>query len=180
MIDRDASRGQALRRLRRTKGWKQLRLAEGLGVNQSTVARWENGSLELSEDGFARARRLLQVSPAQDDVLRRLVETSTQQIHLICDVSHRLLAASPAREAAWRIGACDLLGTPLIGFASEEILQAEAGLDGLGWHEGAVSSLTVTTRSNHHPLVPIKPGRCRWDRLHLGDGSAARLVTTLA
>ena len=49
-----------------------------------------------------------------------------------------------------------------------------------GWRDGmAPPSLEFATGANGSALVPIRPGRCRWTRLVLSDGSAARLVETL-
>ncbi len=169
-----------LRRLRMLKGLKQSRLAELLGVTQTTVSRWESGVLPLPDDQWRRARRLLDApSLAQDSILKRLVESSSLSQHLICDRSHALLAVSPTREALWRADPGELIGRPLIVYASPEILAAEAALDAMGWHDGEVSQLEVDTGANDSQVVPIIPGRLVWERLILSDGRPARLVTTL-
>ncbi|WP_315831363.1 helix-turn-helix transcriptional regulator [Bradyrhizobium prioriisuperbiae] len=174
--------GRTLRRLRLLQRMKQSHLAERLDVNQATVSRWECGLLPMSWDQQAAAWRLLVVRPApsQDAALRRLVESSARKVHLVCDRTHRLLAASPTRQAEWHTDPAQLLGQSLIGYASPEILTAEATLDSLGWHDGHLSCLTVETGANADPQVPIAPGRALWERIMLADGSAGRLVTTLA
>ena len=174
--------GAALRRLRLLRGMKQDHLAELLGVTQATVSRWERGLLPMAPAQRAAANRLLIAPPApsQDAALKRLVESSTLKVHLICDRTHRLLAASPARRAEWRGDPADFLGRSLLVYASPEILEAEERLDALGWHEGQVASLAVETGRNDDPLLPIRPGQALWERLLLSDGSAGRLVTTLA
>lgn len=169
-----------LRRLRVLKGLKQSHLAELLGVTQTTVSRWESGALPLSDDQWRRARRLLDAPDlAQDGILKRLVESSALSQHLICDRSHALLAVSPSREGAWRAEPGELIGQPLLVYASPEILAAEAALDAMGWHDGEVSRLEVATGANDSHVVPIVAGRLIWERLILSDGRAARLVTTL-
>ena len=40
--------GVEVRELRRSVGWGQVRLAAALGVDPSTVARWEQGRVEVS------------------------------------------------------------------------------------------------------------------------------------
>lgn len=174
----DAAR--TLRRLRLLRGMKQSHLAELMDVDQATVSRWERGLLNLSPRQGEKLRRLFaQPASAQDAALKRLVESSMQKVHLICDRTHRLLAASRSRQAEWRTDPSDFLGKPLLRYASAEILAAEATLARRGWHEGRLSSLVIETGANSDPLLRILPGRVLWERLLLGDGSAARLVTTI-
>ena len=171
----------ALRRLRQLRGMKQSHLAELMRVNQATVSRWERGVLKPSPAQVAALQRLLVTvaDPAQDAALKRLVESSTLKVHLICDRTHRLLAASLPRRAKWRLDLSDLLGRTLLVYATPEILSAEAALDDSGWHEGEVSSVTVSTGANSNPVLPILPGQMLWERIMLSDGRAGRLVTTL-
>lgn len=178
-MQRQAGNGSRLKRLRVLKGVKQLHLADLLKVNQSTIARWERGDVDLSEADWQRARLALNLTTTQDDVLKRLVETSTQQVHLVCDLSHRLLAASTSRRSRWNADIAQLMGRPMLQYASEEILKAEAGLDDLGWYDGLTTSISFTTGANTDPVVPIRRGRMRWERVILADGSPARLASTL-
>lgn len=173
--------GRALRRWRRVRGVKQSHLAELLGVTQATVSRWEAGRHKPTEGEAGRLAQLLRapLDAAGDAGLRRLVENSTLSVHLVCDLSHRLLAASPARAAEWGCGASELRGVSLWRFASPEIRAAEARLPDSGWYDGATASLTLWTGANRSDVVPILPGMLVWERLQLGDGSFARLVTTL-
>ncbi len=94
--------------------------------------------------------------------------------------AHRLLAASPSRQAEWRADAAEFMRRSLIGYASAEILAAEATLDGLGWHAGELSSLEIATGANADPVIPIVSGRVVWERIALADGCAGRIVTTIA
>jgi transcriptional regulator with XRE-family HTH domain len=169
-----------LKRLRRLAGMKQAHLADLMGVTQPTVSRWESGSLPLT---IEQARALQSIfamrpDPAQDAALKRLVETSSSPVHLICDRTHRLLAASPARAADWRVDLGDYLGRSLLIYASPEILEAEARLGDLGWHDGQLGSLAFDTGANDDPDIPIRPGPMLWERLRLADGSTGRLVTS--
>ncbi|MGO4716349.1 helix-turn-helix transcriptional regulator [Bradyrhizobium sp. 2TAF24] len=173
--------GPTLRRLRLLLRIKQADLAERLGVTQATVSRWERGALAMTVDQQAAAWRLLacRPDPAQDAALRRLVESSMAKVHLICDRTHRLLAASPARHAEWRVTASEMIGCSLLRYASPDILAAEASLAARGWHDGHISQFVVDTGPNSDPVIPIQPSRVLWERLTLADGSAGRLVTTL-
>ncbi|PIO98546.1 helix-turn-helix domain-containing protein [Pleomorphomonas carboxyditropha] len=169
-----------LRHLRRLAGMKQSHLADLMGVTQPTVSRWENGSLPLTVEQTQALQAIFAVrpDPAQDAALKRLVETSMSPVHLICDLTHRLLAASPARAADWRVDLGDYLGRSLLVYASEEILAAEARLDDLGWRDGQLASLAFDTGANDDPDIPIRPGPMLWERVRLSDGSSGRLVTS--
>nr|WP_307437727.1 helix-turn-helix transcriptional regulator [Labrys monachus] len=168
--------------MRLLRGMKQAHLAELLDVAQTTVSRWERGLLPLPEPRRAAIERLLAppAGRAQDAALKRLVESSAGKVHLICDRTHRLLAASRPRQAEWKGDPSAFIGRSLLAYASAEILAAEARLGELGWHDGRLDSLAVDTGSNGHPLLPIRPGRMLWERIVLADGTAGRLVTTLA
>ncbi|SFR95118.1 Helix-turn-helix domain-containing protein [Dyella sp. OK004] len=172
--------GSSLRRLRQLRGMKQAHLAQLMCVTQSTVSRWERGELEMSPAQQRDVQRLLEAhpGPAQDAALKRLVQSSTHKVHLICDRTHRLLAVSPSRLAEWRRPLSELLGTSLLVYATPEILQAESTLERRGWYEGMQSSLQITTGTN--ASLPIRPGMALWERVPLADGSAGRLVTAVA
>jgi transcriptional regulator with XRE-family HTH domain len=172
--------GSTIRRMRRLRNMKQEHLAELLSVNQATVSRWERGILPVTA---AQARRLEDIfastSSSADAALKRLVEDSRRKVHLVCDRTHRLLAASHARQSEWRLPLSAFLGKPLLSYASDEIAAADRDLVDLGWHDGEVNSLTLETGANGNPHLPIVAGQVLWERILLADGSAARLVTTL-
>jgi transcriptional regulator with XRE-family HTH domain len=169
-----------LRRLRRLAGMKQSHLAELMGVTQPTVSRWEAGTLPLTLDQTRALQAIFTTrpDPAQDAALKRLVESSSRPVHLICDLTHRLLAASPARAADWHTDPSDYLGRSLLVYASPEIIAAEGKLGDLGWYDGAIASLSFDTGANGDPDIPIRPGPMLWERVRLSDGSAGRLVTS--
>lgn len=172
---------RALRRWRRVRGVKQSHAAEMFGITQATLSRWERGQLPLSEQAVRKLSRLLcaPLDSAADAGLRQLVESSTLPVHLVCDLSHRLLAASPARYAEWRADAAELRGVSLWRYASEEIQRAESRLGDLGWYENGAARVSFWTGPNRDPVVTIQPGILIWDRLLLSDGTLARLATSL-
>ncbi len=172
--------GRALRRWRRLRGVKQSHAAEMLGVTQATLSRWESGRHRIPEQAIGKLTRLLAApldSPG-DAALRRLVESSRLPVHLICDLSHRLLAASPTRTATWGVHPAELLGASLWRFATDEIRIAEDRLGDLGWYDGGAACVTLWTGPNDSTVVAIEPGPLEWHRLQLSDGSFARLVTS--
>ena len=173
--------GRALRRWRRLRGVKQSHAAELFGVTQETLSRWERGYHRLPDAAARKLTKLLAapLDSSADAGLRRLVESSALPVHLICDLTHRLLAASPQRFAEWTADASDLRGTSLWRFATDEIQQAESRLGDLGWYDERTTELRFWTSDNHDPMVRIVPGILVWERLTLSDGTLARLVTTV-
>ena len=173
--------GRALRRWRRLRGVKQSHAAELFGVTQATLSRWEQGHHRLPEAAQRKLSQLLQapLDSAADAGLRRLVEGSTLPTHLICDLSHRLLAASPSRFAQWAADDADLRGSSLWPFATDEIRAAEGRLGELGWYDDGVAQVSFDNGANGSEIVPIEPGMLVWERLQLSDGTLARLVTSL-
>jgi transcriptional regulator with XRE-family HTH domain len=172
--------GHALRRWRRLRSVKQSHAAELFGVTQATLSRWERGHHRIPKDAKSRLSRLLAapLDSAGDAGLRRLVETSSLPVHLICDLSHRLLAASPARFAEWHAGPAELHGRSLWDFATDEIRSAEGRLGELGWYDDGATQHCFWTGANNRPVVTIDAGLLLWERLQLSDGTLARLVTS--
>jgi DNA-binding transcriptional regulator YiaG len=174
--------GLALRRFRRLNLVKQSAVAERLGVSQGCVSRWESGAHRPDAAQRDRIIRLISASAGNghDAALKRLVESSQAPVHLICDATHRLLAASPSRAASWRTDISELIGKSLWPFASPEIEAAEAGLFESGWFERPYQNLEVRTESNGRSDVPVPPSRILWETLPLADGRVGRLTTTIA
>lgn len=176
------SLGAALRRWRRLHRVKQSHAAELFGVAQSTISRWEAGIQQMEPAERAKLERLLsaRLAAAADRVLAGLVNESPRAVHLVCDLTHRLLACSPSRAQEFGVPVRQLLGRSLWRYATDEIASQERKLDDIGWRDViAPPSLTFGSGANRSPVVPIRSSLCRWTRLALSDGTAARLVETL-
>jgi transcriptional regulator with XRE-family HTH domain len=174
--------GPMLRRWRTLHRIKQLHAAELFGVTQSTISRWEAGVQDMAPDERLRAESLLRarLSSSADHALARLIDTHPGAMHLVCDLTHRLLASSPARAAEFGRPIAQLIGHSLWRYATEAIAQREASLDALGWHDDlAPPGVEFSTGANDSVVVPIRPSVCRWTRMTLSDGTAVRLVETL-
>lgn len=170
--------GKSLTRVRRLRGLKQSHMAELLGISQSTISRIERGELVPEPYLYKRIAECIsaRLDPAGDAALKRLVETCSTPVHLVCDVTHRLLAASPARERMWGITAGELSGRSLWRYATEEIQRAEARLSEIGWGDlHGTSQISFKTTANFSDDLKIWPQTLIWDRIVLADGSAARL-----
>lgn len=180
---RDAAQlGRSLRIWRALKRIKQHHAGELLGVSQATISRWENGNLAPTPDEQTAIRELLhaRLDSAADRELARMVDESARAVHLVCDLTHRLLALSALRERQCSIPRNDLIGRSLWRYASPEIVAAEAALPDVGWFESAPPAVEIHTGANTSTEVRIVKSHMRWVRFRLSDGSFARLVETLA
>lgn len=161
---------------------KQSHAAERLQVSQGTVSRWESGEVDPEAHHRVRIEELIRANASSDAdaALRRLILTSSEAVHLVCDATHELLVASPARAASWRVDASHYLGKSLWRFASDEIVQAELSLDALGWFERPFQRFRFRTGDNGSDEIPVHPSLMLWETLPLSDGRVGRLTTTLS
>ncbi|TWT14132.1 helix-turn-helix transcriptional regulator [Reyranella sp. CPCC 100927] len=172
--------GSRLRRIRRLRGLKQAYIAHLAGVVQTTVSRWEAGEIQPDERVANSILLALSRSSTDDRALRTLVESATIVAHLVTDVDHRLLAASPGRIAEWQRDPVDLLGHSLWRFATEPIVAAETSLDSIGWWENPVPApVEVVTGTRDEGDLRILPSRMTWERIYLADGTPARLCISV-
>jgi transcriptional regulator with XRE-family HTH domain len=148
---------------------KQSHLAELLGVGQASVSKWEGGRHIPAPDMLDALARFVAAPPQKpsDAILKRLVEQSARPIHLICDATHRLLAASRPRRAHWRLP--EISGEPMWPFATPEIRRAEENLASIGWEERPDNAVIFETSGRLDPLVPIEPSTILRERLPVGD-----------
>jgi len=180
-MHRHLSVGKALRRFRRLNGIKQSRISEMLNVSQGSVSRWESGAHEPDDQVRDRIIDMIAAHPSNDSdtALKRLVLNASVPVHLVCDATHRLLAASPSRAATWQVAASQLLGQSLWRFASPEIVAAEQSLEARGWFERPYQQLRFNTGANGDPICPVRPAEMIWETVPLADGRIGRLATTL-
>ncbi len=170
--------GLRLKRLRRAMGVKQSALADLLDVNQSTLSRWEAGlqipDAKLQNAAFAS----LSEQKSDDRALRRLVESSTQCVHLVEEATHICLAYSKPRAHNWQCSTRELLDISLWPFASEEIQKAEAELSESDWWTAHMPEAKIfTTKEVEQDTMRISGGLVMWERFYLADGTPVRLVT---
>jgi transcriptional regulator with XRE-family HTH domain len=161
---------------------KQSHAAELFNVNQSTISRWESGTQAMEPAERARAEALLsaRLDAAADHALARLVNESPRPVHLVCDITHRLLASSARRAAEFGAPLSLLLGRSLWRYATPEIAGKEALLDNIGWRDAlAPPSLEFVDGHQQFAASAHCAEPCRWTRLTLSDGTSARLVETL-
>ena len=156
-------------------------VASECASSQATVSRWENGQSPPSLDEAERLRTLMAVrlDSDADRVLARLVQQSAAPVHLICDLTHRLLAASPARELQFKVPTSQLMGVSLWRYASEDIVDAEGRLADHGWFGPTPPAIEFHTRARESDDLAILACDMRWVRFQLSDGSFVRLVESI-
>jgi transcriptional regulator with XRE-family HTH domain len=173
---------RALRRWRALHQVKQIHAAELFNVSQSTISRWESGMQEIDAE---HAQKVLgYVSKSMDSsatsALVRLVRTSSIALHLIDDITHVLIAASPKRLDEFSISPTQAIGRSMWRYASSAVVEAESKLENIGWHElPSPPEVTFDIDRNTSDEVRIADGTCRWSKVLLADGHALRLVETL-
>lgn len=171
--------GQRVRHQRRAQGLKQLVIAQAMNVDQATVSRWEAGQSLPDIEIQQAVYKLLSRSKSNDSTLRRLVENSNDNVHLVEDLSHICLAYSTKRAQKWQISQRALLGVSLWQFATEEIRAAEAELaESDWWSSQTPKSKSFRTSKAQHDNLKISAGGILWERLYLADGTPVRLVTS--
>jgi len=173
--------GAALVRWRRLNNIKQSAIALHFGVTQATVCRWERGEISPSAPHKRELLELLTATPtsAQDKALLTLVTDAPRPMHLVCDLTHRLLACSASRVARWHRPAPDLFGRSLWRFAPPELIELERLLPELGWLEPLPAALRVRTAGADYSELSIPAGERQLTRFELSDGRSARLVIDL-
>ncbi|MBO6527569.1 helix-turn-helix transcriptional regulator [Erythrobacter sp.] len=177
-IDDRLSHG--LRHWRRTGGVKQESLAHDIGVSQATISRLESGQALPGERDLHQLLARISASPSapSDRQLIRFVRQSAEPLHLVCDLTHRLLAASPSRASEWAIAPERLNGRSLWRYASPDIVEAECGLGAIGWHERTSLETRFVTASFECSAISIRKSVVHWVRIPLANGTFARLVRT--
>ncbi len=173
--------GECLRTWRVLNRMKQEHAAELLGISQPSVSRIEKGLLLPSADERAAIVDLLaaRLTSAADHELVHLVDSSTVSVHVVCDLTHRLLVASPARRREFRVPYADLLGRSLWRFATTEFETLEQKMPELGWFDGTAPALRVDTQGRDWREVVIPRGTFKYVRFRLANGSHVRLIETL-
>ncbi|WP_092694488.1 helix-turn-helix domain-containing protein [Tranquillimonas rosea] len=173
--------GRGLRTWRALHRVKQSHAAELLGVSQPQISRWESGTQEPGQDEARLLADLLsaRLAGGADGRLGKFVGDSVSPLHLICDMTHRLLAYSSARARQFRRVPEELDGALLWECASPDIIEAERNLETLGWFDLVAPIIELETTGHRSHLLEIPESRFTWTRFRLSDGRYARLVETI-
>ena len=102
-----------LKRARRAAQMKQADLAMRMGVDQTTVSRWESGAQQPDSALQQQILSLFAIPASNDFALKRLVQSSHDSVHLVDEASHICLAYSDKRALEWKTTPSALLGVSL-------------------------------------------------------------------
>ena len=173
--------GRSLRRLRRLTGMKQSHLAELAGVTQATVSRWESGTHQPTPEQAVKLLPLLEarLDPAADAMLKRLVESSSLRVHLVCEL---LTGCWRYQRRGGRNG-----GTMRPAFMarrcgrSHRVGFRRARLDCRNWAGMSLRRCRSPgwTDFNYPGVIRMGPGMWLWERMQISDGRFVRLVTSM-
>ncbi len=170
--------GRRLRQQRRVLGLKQSVVAQEMGVDQATVSRWESGRQVPQTKVQHAVFDLLAQSRTDDHALRRLVENSSDCLHLVDETNHICLAYSRSRAQDWLVSQRAMLGVSLWRFSTDEIRQAETELaDSDWWSVKEPKAKLFSTSEATDNAIRISAGAVLWERLYLADGTPVRLVS---
>ena len=172
---------EMLRKARRAKAIKQEWLADQLNVSQSTVSKWENGTLSPDPQQIAKIFDFLAIpSRVQtDDWLFRLVRNSTCKVHLMRESDHRLLAASNSRVTEWQREYSEVEMRPLSQELPNDITLAEQHLRELDFQMKWWCPVVLGVEGRNSGPYCIDRGILLWEWFMLSDGKLVRLITNI-
>ncbi|WP_394828673.1 helix-turn-helix transcriptional regulator [Pendulispora albinea] len=182
MLDEDPFQlSDMLRRFRILRGMKQAHLAQLFRVSQSAVSKWENGTAAPSAEQHGQIIEILGAKPSavRDTWLARLVESSNERVHAICDITHKLLIASPARYTEWGTDRHDMFNRPLLQDAPTDIVEAERRFLSFAHRHALEKPIVLKTEGQSLGRYQVEPGYLLWERLQLSDGTWVRLATSI-
>jgi len=133
-----------IRRFRQTQGLKQNAFAAMLGVNQTTVSRWEAGSSIPDLPMQRRLRDLLWKSSPNDALLKHRALTSLHPT--ILSVRGWILVASRPYAVDHGITQDDAVGRSAMPTMDEDGMKAWWAADKLGFYRGEVASVTLVAQ----------------------------------
>lgn len=170
-----------IKRMRIQKGMKQGNFAHLFGVSQSTVSKWENGTLQLSTQQLKKLRSNFnaKLDPNYDQWLRRLIENSGIPVHLMCETSHFPLAASGPRLEEWGCDLNDMMDRPLSADLPEDIFEAEINFSNEIMNQPKLRYFKTETVGRKNGNYRINPAKMVWERTQLSGGEWVRVVTNL-
>jgi transcriptional regulator with XRE-family HTH domain len=130
--------GSAIRQVRRSRGWRQVDLAERSGASQATVSRIERGHITTLSVG--RVRTIAHALDIRVDVvprwrggdLDRLLNRRQSKLH------ESVARAFRSRWPAWNV----------VPEASFSIYGERGVIDVLGWHPGRRSVLVIELKTD--------------------------------
>jgi transcriptional regulator with XRE-family HTH domain len=171
----------SLKRYRQEMGLSQEDLAEMLGVDVTTVSRWERGFSLPSGETYVRVSNIIRPHSGIDWQLRQIIETTPSMMQLFLP-NTRVLAASPEFQRMQKMSASEVVGLYDIHDFPPALIEAHEQHGGV---EKLFSTAQLSTGIHAwHATAPTnKTGRdimLRFvsQRIMLDDGSPAIVSTS--
>jgi transcriptional regulator with XRE-family HTH domain len=168
-----------IRRYRRLQALKQATLAEAVGVDQSTISRWESGGVVPDSKTQQRLLNLMRCGSADERLLRHAISVAPNE----CGLSTRertILAASSSYCAAHGVSPREIVGKSARPMDTAEAERLRHLVCEEGFFRGEIASVTVIARthslSGHHRNRPTK---AIWIPVRLKDGDILLRVERL-
>ncbi|HSV27940.1 MAG TPA: helix-turn-helix transcriptional regulator [Candidatus Omnitrophota bacterium] len=167
--------GANIRRLRAARGWKQVVLAEMLGVDQATVSRWERGLQRPDVTTQMKLRDMLRANLPEIDRVALAAIQQSPHLALAFDRALRLVAVSEAVAARAGRDAADLVGGELCAPMAPDLAWATEQAERAGFWAGEVAAMRLVARA---PLAGGAPLHARyvWSPLFLAGGEVVAAV----
>lgn len=148
---------ELVRHLRATLGVTQKELAIRLGLNQSTVSRWERGMTRPDMDTRRRLHALVEGAASHAEGSLRLVVAHSPAAMALFDAEWRVLAVSPsfARLAAMTAG--EAAGTDFRRRFTPELAEAARIATARGLFTGGTAGVRIVC-----PLPGSNGGAATW------------------
>jgi DNA-binding XRE family transcriptional regulator len=168
-----------IRRHRRLQALKQATLAEAVGVDQSTISRWESGAVLPEPKIQQRLLALMRCSSAGERLLKHTISVALDE----CGLSTReriILAASPSYCAAHGVSPRDIVGKSAQPMDTADAERLRRLVCEEGFFRGEIASVTAIVRA--HSLSGHRrnrPTKAIWTPVRLGDGSILLRVERL-
>ena len=148
-----------LRRFRRAHALKQIVLAEMMGVDQTTISRWESGRQVPDFSMQRRLRDLIHKMPGAEDVAKHAVEMAMGQA-VLTSPRRVVLAASKAYSAAHGVTQNGIRGMCTRPMYTEEGEALWQTMYMAGFYRGELASVTGVARahalSDHRSDILVK------------------------
>ncbi|MBI3451767.1 MAG: helix-turn-helix transcriptional regulator [Rhodospirillales bacterium] len=162
--------GSQIRRFRRQRALKQMALADYLGVDQTTISRWESGQHIPDLAMQRRLRTLIRSTPTDEVLLKHWIATTVNQV-VLATLQRQIFTASPPYAKLHGVPLNEIMGMSTRHIHTEESERMWRVSYGYGFFRGDIASVAVV---GQHGLLSdptqITHSIAVWTPVRLSDG----------